>query len=356
MNRKMLSAVIALTLGGVTTAHAQTFDDRWYVAPTVGIYKSDSDRLADNNSLLLGIGLGRYLSPNTSIDIFFDRVHRETTGLGQLVLGPVDASAARSWMVGTSLRFYFGDTSGFAPYVMAGVGAIRHMNGVESGWDAGVQAGFGLQNSFTDNVKLRAELAYRYDWDDGSLGGSRPLRATVPGRDFRTEKFGDWFFSLGVTMAIGEPPAPPPPPAPAPVAPPPAPVEPPPAAPEEIVIDLQGVMFEFDRPRPGQERSTANAGLLPGSMEILDQAVEVLNRYPNIRVEVGGHTDSIGSEDYNQKLSERRARVVYDYLVSRGISSDRLVGPVGYGELRPIDTNDTREGRQRNRRTELVRQ
>jgi OOP family OmpA-OmpF porin len=122
------------------------------------------------------------------------------------------------------------------------------------------------------------------------------------------------------------------------------------------VIDLQGVMFEFDRPRPGQETSTDNAGLLPGSMEILDQAVEVLNRYPNVRVEVGGHTDSIGSEEYNQGLSERRSRVVYDYLISRGVPADRLSGPVGYGELRPIDTNDTREGRQRNRRTELVRQ
>jgi OOP family OmpA-OmpF porin len=357
MNRKTLCTVIALTLGGVASAQAQTFDDRWYVAPYVGTYKSDDDRLADNNSILLGIGVGRYLSPNTSIDIFIDRVHRDASALGARVLGKDDTM--RSWMVGTSLRFYFGDTSGFAPYVMAGLGAIRHDLGIKSGWDAGLQAGVGLQNSFTDNVKLRAELAYRYDFDGDSLGGTRPLRDPARGAsspDYRAEKFGDWFFSLGVTMAIGEPPAPPPPPAPAPVAPPPAPVEPPPAPPEEIVIDLQGVMFEFDRPRPGQERDINRAGLLPGSIEILDQAVEVLNRYPNIRVEVAGHTDSIGSEEYNQRLSERRARVVYDYLVSRGISADRLVGPVGYGELRPIDTNDTREGRQRNRRTELVRQ
>jgi len=356
MNRKTLCAVIALTLGGVASAQAQTYDDRWYVAPYIGTMNNDSDRLADSNSFLIGIGIGRFLSPNTSIDVYWDYTNRSATALGTRVRGTDDAMD--SAMVGASLRFFFGDTSGFAPYVMAGVGAIRHRGGVDNGWDAGVQAGVGLQNAFTDNVKLRAELAYRYDWDSDSLGGPAPLRDPIqrPSPDYRAEKFGDWMFTLGLTMAIGEPPAPPPPPAPAPVAPPPAPVEPPPAAPEEIVIDLQGVMFEFDRPRPGQENNIANAGLLPGSIEILDQAVEVLNRYPNIRVEVAGHTDSTGPEDYNQKLSERRARVVYNYLISRGISADRLVGPVGYGELRPIDTNDTREGRQRNRRTELVRQ
>lgn len=355
MNRKMLCAVIALSLGGIASAQAQTFDDRWYVAPTVALNDNDSDRLAESNSILLGIGVGRYLSPNTSIDIYFDRVHRSASDLGARVLN--NRNTMRSWMVGTSLRFYFGDTSGFAPYVMAGIGGIRHTNAVEDGWDAGVQAGVGLQNSFTENVKLRAELAYRYDWDGGSLGGNRPLRDPGQGTrspDYRADKFGDWYFGLGLTMALGEPPAPAP--AAAPVAPPAAPAEQAPAAPEEVVIDLQGVMFEFDRPRPGQETSTDNAGLLPGSMEILDQAVEVLNRYPNVRVEVGGHTDSIGTEEYNQGLSERRSRVVYDYLISRGVPADRLSGPVGYGELRPIDTNDTREGRQRNRRTELVRQ
>jgi OOP family OmpA-OmpF porin len=354
MNRKMLCAVIALSLGGIASAQAQTFDDRWYVAPTVALNDNDSDRLAESNSILLGIGVGRYLSPNTSIDVFIDRVNRDPSELGERVLR--SDGSLRSVMLGTSLRFYFGDTSGFAPYLMAGVGAIRHANGVEDGWDAGVQAGVGLQNSFTENVKLRAELAYRYDWDGGSLGGNSPLRVTVPGQDYRADKFGDWYFGLGLTMALGEPPAPAPAPAAAPVAPPAAPAEQAPAAPEEVVIDLQGVMFEFDRPRPGQETSTDNAGLLPGSMEILDQAVEVLNRYPNVRVEVGGHTDSIGTEEYNQGLSERRSRVVYDYLISRGVPTDRLSGPVGYGELRPIDTNDTREGRQRNRRTELVRQ
>ncbi|HLS83114.1 MAG TPA: OmpA family protein, partial [Arenimonas sp.] len=85
----------------------------------------------------------------------------------------------------------------------------------------------------------------------------------------------------------------------------------------------------------------------------LDEAIAILQKYPQLRVEVAGHTDSIGTEQYNQGLSERRAAAVYNYLTNAGIGADRLVGPNGYGESRPIDTNDTREGRARNRRTEL---
>src|SRR3546814_16720271 len=86
-------------------------------------------------------------------------------------------------------------------------------------------------------------------------------------------------------------------------------------------------------------------------------AIEILKRYPDRRVEVAGHTDSKGTDAYNQALSERRASAVYDYLNSNGIDAGRLVGPVGYGESHPIapNTNDdgteNPEGRARNSRT-----
>jgi OOP family OmpA-OmpF porin len=70
-------------------------------------------------------------------------------------------------------------------------------------------------------------------------------------------------------------------------------------------------------------------------------------------VEVAGHTDSVGSEEYNQGLSERRANTVRDYLASKGINASRLTAR-GYGEGRPVASNDTSEGRQENRRVELV--
>ena len=75
---------------------------------------------------------------------------------------------------------------------------------------------------------------------------------------------------------------------------------------------------------------------------------------PHLKIEVAGHTDECGSDEYNQGLSERRAQIVYDYLTSHGIDRSRLMGPKGFGEKSPIDTNDTKEGRARNRRTELV--
>ena len=68
-------------------------------------------------------------------------------------------------------------------------------------------------------------------------------------------------------------------------------------------------------------------------------------------VEVAGHTDSVGSEEYNQGLSERRAESVQDYLVSKGVKAHRLSSK-GYGEMRPVASNDTEEGRAENRRTE----
>ena len=85
----------------------------------------------------------------------------------------------------------------------------------------------------------------------------------------------------------------------------------------------------------------------------LDAVVDVLvNERPDVKVEIIGHTDSIGSSDYNQVLSERRAASVKAYLVERGVPAER-VSVAGYGESRPRATNDTIEGRRLNRRVEI---
>lgn len=104
---------------------------------------------------------------------------------------------------------------------------------------------------------------------------------------------------------------------------------------------LRGVNFEFD-----------SARLTPESKDILDQAAEVLKAYPDVDVDVEGHTDSIGPDEYNLGLSERRANSVKTYLMQKDISGGRMT-PVGYGETIPIDTNDTEEGRANNRRVEF---
>ncbi len=101
-------------------------------------------------------------------------------------------------------------------------------------------------------------------------------------------------------------------------------------------------LFDFD-----------SAKIRPDAIPILDKAVAWLNEFPTVKGVIEGHTDSRGSEEYNQGLSERRAKAVYDYLVDKGINKFRLTYK-GYGESRPVATNETDEGRQLNRRIVLV--
>lgn len=85
----------------------------------------------------------------------------------------------------------------------------------------------------------------------------------------------------------------------------------------------------------------------------LNQVADTLNRYPQTVIDVVGHADSTGADDYNQALSERRAASVAAYLVSRGVLRDRLF-VAGRGESQPIASNDTEQGRAKNRRVEVI--
>jgi len=110
---------------------------------------------------------------------------------------------------------------------------------------------------------------------------------------------------------------------------------------EELLI-LQGINFEFDSAQLTQE-----------SEDLLDGAVSTLQKNPAVKVDIEGHTDRTGSEEYNLGLSQRRAEAVKAHLISHGISEDRLT-TTGKGEMDPIASNDTREGRAKNRRIEFV--
>ncbi len=98
--------------------------------------------------------------------------------------------------------------------------------------------------------------------------------------------------------------------------------------------------------------ATGSAELLPASMVELNQLVALLREQPQLRIQINGHTDNVGDDASNQSLSERRAKAVYDYLLSQGISAERLRYR-GFGETRPVQSNDTAEGRAQNRRTEF---
>ncbi len=106
-------------------------------------------------------------------------------------------------------------------------------------------------------------------------------------------------------------------------------------------IVLKNIFFDFNQ-----------ASLRSESINELQRLIKLMNDLPSLKIEISGHTDNIGSAQYNKTLSERRAKAVVDYLIENGISANRLTYK-GYGFDMPIATNDTEEGRQKNRRTEF---
>jgi outer membrane protein OmpA-like peptidoglycan-associated protein len=98
--------------------------------------------------------------------------------------------------------------------------------------------------------------------------------------------------------------------------------------------------------------ATDSSAISPAFRTTLDQIAQSLRDYPNSLIDVYGHTDSTGSDTYNQGLSERRARAVADYLSMRGVAASRIRWQ-GYGETQPIASNDSEQGRSQNRRVEI---
>ena len=97
---------------------------------------------------------------------------------------------------------------------------------------------------------------------------------------------------------------------------------------------------------------TGKSTIKPESGAVLDNIADILDDYPNVRFRIEGHTDSTGSAERNQSLSQERAQSVMNYLIEKGIPSNRMTA-IGYGEDRPIADNNTREGRRTNRRVEI---
>lgn len=112
---------------------------------------------------------------------------------------------------------------------------------------------------------------------------------------------------------------------------------------DNITLSMpENITFGFD-----------SSALRPQFLPVLDNLSMTLKEYNQTVIEVAGHTDSVGTDSYNQQLSERRAGAVADYLSGRGIMRDRMI-VIGAGESRPIASNDTESGRAQNRRVEIT--
>ena len=110
---------------------------------------------------------------------------------------------------------------------------------------------------------------------------------------------------------------------------------------ENITITLNNVFFDFDK-----------SELKPESFPELDRIITVMKEKAGLKIEISGHTDAVGTEEYNLNLSERRARAVVKYIVEKGVEKERI-NTLYLGETRPTDTNATKEGRRKNRRVEF---
>jgi OOP family OmpA-OmpF porin len=358
MKISLLSTVLLAGLAVAPLASAQDFDDRWYLTGSAGMNFQDSARGTENVPFGT-FGVGKFISPNWSLD---GELNYQNPSF--------DANEDLNWsQYGFSLdlrRHFIADGRNWNPYVLMGLGYQRaeeefdafpspNSPGQREDGNLAAKVGVGMQGDL-GRVGIRTELAYRADFDDTSVA--------APSEDW----FGDVLASVGVVIPLG--PEPMAPVGPAPVAANCADSDDdgdgvnncddkcpgsqagqtigPDGCPVPVSIDLKGVNFDFDK-----------STLRPDAIAILNEAAEILKRYPELKVEVAGHTDSIGSDAYNQGLSERRARAVYDYLTSNGVDASRMSGPNGYGESRPIapntneDGSDNPEGRARNRRTEL---
>lgn len=234
------------------------------------------------------------------------------------------------------------------PYVAMGIGGMTfdyEGPGNRSNTAFAFNHGGGVEVFLMDNLAIRGDVRHIIT----SNGGFNDLLATAGVTVF---------FSGKKPKAVAEAAPPPPPPAPAPEpapapkveapAPPPAPepvVTPEPVKPaplkKELVIDVK-VEFDFDK-----------SFVRPIYHDELARVSKYLKDYPDNYAVLEGHTDSRGSVKYNQILSQKRAESVRQYMIDNfGVDGSKLSAK-GYGKLRPIATNDTEEGRQRNRRTEL---
>lgn len=379
MNKKLLCASLLAGLGVAQAVSAQDFDDRWYVTGSVGFNLQDNDR-GTNNAPFAALGVGKFFNPYWSLDAELNYQNPNFEGRNNIV-NPASGLSGQdlNWsQYGISFdlrRHFLQEGRNWNPYLLMGLGYQRSEEEFdaypnpaspaerEDGHIAG-KVGVGLQSN-VGRVGIRTELALRLDADNDSMGAF--FQDDIP-RDDGEDWFQDVLASVGVVIPLG--PEPMAAVAPAPVAPNCADLDDdgdgvnncddkcpgsqagqtigPDGCPVPVSLDLKGVNFDFDK-----------SDLRPDAIAILNEAIEILKRYPDLRVEVAGHTDAIGSDAYNQGLSERRARAVYDYLTSNGIDASRLVGPNGYGESRPIapntnpDGSDNPEGRALNRRTEL---
>ena len=315
-----------------------------------------SDAITVNKKWIPDLDFEYFFTPNWSSELMLTYPQSQTVS----VKGLGDIGTFKHLPPTLTAKYNFLPDSVFRPYVGVGVN-VTLISNVNLTLPAAVSptganlpldlssSSFGLVGQVGADFKIadhwfaNVDAKYVQLSSDVKAGGARVTKAHLD----------PWLLGVGIGYRFGghaapapvparaPEPAPSPPPPPAPKAlPAPPPPPPPPAAPakpaEELV--LKGVNFE-----------TASAKLRPESAKILDGVATTISKCHCDKVDIRGYTDSVGKPDYNQKLSERRATAVKDYLEAHGVPKGVLTAQ-GFGEEHPIASNATKEGRAQNRR------
>jgi len=301
-----------------------------YISEMLSYQIANSDRQSDN-------GVGGVLSGSIPINKFFNielgGAYTHFNGDGS-----TPSYVWKDYDTKLDGLFFYSRNPKFAPYFDLGVGLEKLRNKTtsqaDSAWygDAGV--GFiKYFHLFGSPFGFRADARYRLTFADSAKFPGTTVSGTM----------GEPILSVGLVIPLGfsetktE--------APIPVAPVPTPVPKPQPVAESPNRKFDDIHFAFDK-----------SDLTDYSKALLDQDATTIGKlagqYTDLKVDVAGHTDWIGTDAYNQALSERRANAAKDYLIHKGVDATRI-RTYAYGESQPIATNRTTEGRALNRRDEV---
>lgn len=344
---RVTAPALAIAAPGIAAA-----DDvgHWYLTPQIGGISVDNDRPLQDKDWLYGLAVGKVVNNGLNIELGLNG-SQIGGGVGR---GDLSLYAGSLDFLGVMNR---GGT--VQPFLSAGLGFAENQRSPgDNATDVMTQVGAGMiikaweSADGSSTFALRPELKVR--WED----------AGVP------DNYRDYLGLLGFQFSFGAPPAkpvetPPPSPPPAPE-PPPAPPPPPPPGdadkdgvldnvdkcpdtPPGVAVDAYGCTRKGSITLEGVTFELNSARLTPDSQQVLNSVAADLKKYPRLQIELQGHTDSSGSDQYNLKLSQQRADSVRIYLMDQGVPGNQLTAR-GYGESQPIEDNKTEAGRSLNRR------
>lgn len=330
MNRsRVFLAFLSLTLLGAMAARAAE------PGPFVGVDLGVAEPTNENFSAHVGTGgtgnpfvgymFNKYLGAQGQLHFTFEQPDNDHRGFPKenqfTTLFGATVGPRLSIPIGELVDVYL---TGQGGYFTGLSGSLTHS---APGFSVGGGIDYNLTREFSVGLFGRWNRVYmsprptHLAYQDPSADGPSDIRFATAG------------VGLKYTFAQAAPPPPPPPP--------PPPVVQKPAPPVKKKIVLRSVHFDFNK-----------SNIRPDAVPVLNEAVNVLKDEGTVAVIVAGHTDSIGTDAYNMKLSGRRANAVRDYLIKHGIPAKRI-RVEAFGESKPVASNDTADGRAQNRRVEL---